>query len=92
VLSHLKGWERFDDCFIDYLKRRKIRHFDFLQCQKQDYGDFAISPEQYIDRYYIKPAAAAVFGHWNALGNLFFAMAIKDELVDWLQPKPPAYR
>jgi hypothetical protein len=25
------------------------------------------------------------------MGNHFFAYAIKDKLVEWLDPKPPAY-
>jgi hypothetical protein len=92
VLKYIKGGERFDGHFIDFLNRRNIRYFDFLELFKQDYQEFKITPEKYIDRYYIKPAAAAVFGHWNPLGNLFFAMSIKNDMVDWLNPKPPAYR
>jgi hypothetical protein len=92
VINFLKGGERFDATFIDYLERKKIAWFDSLQSHQQDFADFRITPEKYIDRLYIKPAAAAVFGHYNPLGNAFFAFAIKDALVDWLDPKPPAYR
>jgi hypothetical protein len=92
VINHLKGGERFDATFIDYLERKKIAWFDSLQSHQQDYADFRITPEQYIDRLYIKPAAAAVFGHYNPLGNAFFAFALKDALVGWLDPKPPAYQ
>jgi len=92
VINFLKGRERFDVSFIDYLERKKIAWFDSLQKHKQDYADFVIAPEKYIDRLYIKPAAAAVFGHYNPLGNAFFAFALKDDLVGWLEPKPPAYR
>ena len=92
VINFLKGGERFDATFIDYLERKKITWFDSLQKHKEDYADFGISPEKYIDRLYIKPTAAAVFGHYNPLGNAFFAFAMKDALVGWLDPKPPAYR
>jgi hypothetical protein len=92
VINFLKGGVRFDASFIDYLERKKITWFDSLQKHKQDYADFGITPEKYIDRLYIKPAAAAVFGHYNPLGNAFFAFALKDDLVGWLEPKPPAYR
>ena len=92
VINFLKGRERFDVSFIDYLERKKIAWFDSLQKHKQDYADFGIAPEKYIDRLYIKPAAAAVFGHYNPLGNAFFAFAMKDDLVGWLDPRPPAYR
>jgi hypothetical protein len=92
VINFLNGGDRFDASFIDYLERKKIIWFDSLQKHKQDYADFGITPEKYIDRLYIKPAAAAVFGHYNPLGNAFFAFALKDDLVGWLEPKPPAYR
>jgi hypothetical protein len=92
VINFLKGGERFDASFIDYLERKKIPWFDSLQKHQQDFADFRITPEQYIDRLYIKPAAATVFGHYNPLGNAFFAFALKDALVGWLDPKPPAYR
>jgi len=92
LINYLTGGERFDITFVDYLKRKKVTWFDSLQKHKEDYEDFQITPEKYIDRYYIKPAAAAVFGHYNPLGNAFFAFALKDDLVSWLNPKPPAYR
>ena len=92
VINYLKGGERFDARFIDYLERKKIAWFDSLQSHQQDFADFKITPEKYIDRLYIKPAAAAVFGHYNPLGNAFFAFALKDALVGWLDPKPPAYQ
>ena len=37
-----------------------------------------------MGRYYI--------GHYNPRGNHFFAFAVKDEVVEWLEPKPPTYR
>ena len=92
VINFLRGRERFDAVFTDYLDRKKITWFDSLQKHKEDYADFCITPEKYIDRLYIKPAAAAVFGHYNPLGNTFFAFSMKDDLVGWLNPKPPAYR
>ena len=92
IINYLKGGERFDAEFVDYLNRRNINYFDSLLKHAEDYADFSITPEAYIDRYYIKPAAAAVFGHYNPLGNAFFAFAIKDTLVEWLEPRPPAYR
>jgi hypothetical protein len=92
VINFLKDRERFDAVFTDYLDRKKITWFDSLKKHKEDYADFCITPEKYIDRLYIKPAAAAVFGHYNPLGNAFFAFSMKDDLVGWLNPKPAAYR
>lgn len=92
IINFLKGGERFDKTFIDYLEQKNITMFDGLQKHKEDFADFGTTPEKYIDRYFIKPAAAAVFGHYNPVGNLFFALALKNDLVNLLNPKPPAYQ
>jgi len=92
IINFIKGGERFDITFVDYLKQKNVMWFDSLQKHKEDFADFRILPEKYIDRYFIKPAAAAVFGHYNPLGNSFFAFSMKDDLVRWLNPKPPAYQ
>ena len=31
-------------------------------------------------------------GHYTPSGNHFFAYAIKDKIVDWLDPKPITYQ
>jgi hypothetical protein len=49
-----------------------------------DFRSFNLSVEEYTRRYFI--------GHYNPLGNHFFAFAVKDALVSWLDPKPLAYR
>jgi hypothetical protein len=61
-----------------------IRWFDTLPAHEADFRKFGLNPAEYTARYYI--------GHYNPTGNHFFAYAIKDELVDWLDPKPPTYR
>jgi hypothetical protein len=43
-----------------------------------------MSIEDYLRRYYI--------GHYNPRGNYFQAFAIKDKLVEMLEPKPISYR
>jgi hypothetical protein len=40
----------------------------------------------------VERAGAQVFGHYNPYGNMVFAMSIRKALIDWLNPKPPAYR
>ena len=45
---------------------------------------FDLSLDDYVDRYFI--------GHYSPAGNHFFAHAIKDAIVDWLDPKPITYR
>ena len=36
-----------------------------------------------MKRYYI--------GHYSPAGNHFFAYALKDTLIEWLEPKPISY-
>jgi hypothetical protein len=38
----------------------------------------------YLKRYYI--------GHHNPAGNFFAAWALKNQVVDWLDPTPEPYR
>jgi len=87
----LKGPDRFDQVFIDYLDRNNIPYADSLLKHAEDYKGFELSCEEYTARYYVRAAAAAVFGHYSPAGNLFFAFSVKDEIVNWLDPKPPAY-
>ena len=46
----LKGGERFDASFIDYLERKKITWFDSSAKTQAGLCRFAITPEKYIDR------------------------------------------
>ena len=84
VIAALRGEQRFDQSLIDYLQRHDVPYVDSLAKHVADYEAFSVDPEAYVQRYYI--------GHYNPMGNLFFAMAVKDELVDWLDPEPPLYR
>jgi len=79
---HLKP--RYDQEIVDYLESKALRCFDMNLVHLKDYGDFNLSVEDYMRRYYI--------GHYSPAGNHFFAYAIKDAIVDWLNPKPITYR
>ncbi len=70
--------------FKDLLTARKIPFVDSLPKHVAEFDTFRLTPKQYVDRYYI--------GHYTPTGNHFFAYAIKDDLLRWLDPKPPAYR
>ena len=51
---------------------------------QNDYKDFNLTVEDYMERYFI--------GHYSPAGNHFFAYSIKSTIVDWLDPKPVTYR
>lgn len=92
MAGYLTGHPRFDAVFLDWLHDHNYFVVDPLEKHREDFGQFSIGIEDYIKRYYIQAAGAAVFGHYDPRGNHFYAFAIKDELVNWLNPKPPAYR
>ena len=84
VITACQGKLRFDQVFVDFLKKSNIPFVDTLQKHMEDFKCFCMSVQQYVKRYYI--------GHYNPMGNHFFAFAVKDAIVDWLDPKPMAYR
>ena len=84
VINACQGKRRFDQSFVDYLRESNIPFVDTLEKHALDFRSFSGSPSDYVKRYYI--------GHYNPQGNHFFAFAIKDAIVGWLDPKPPTYR
>lgn len=70
--------------FKEFLASRKIPFVDSLPKHVAEFETFKLTPKQYVDRYYI--------GHYTPRGNHFFAYAIKDEILRWLDTPPPAYR
>lgn len=92
VLGFLEKAERFDDEFVEYLDAKDVLYVDCLKKAEEEFKAFRLSPEEFIARHYVGRAGAQVFGHYNPSGNFWFANAIRNELVDWLDPKPPAYR
>ena len=75
--------ERYDQSIVDYLRERQVRCFDMNPVHVEDYKSFNVPLDEYMKRYFI--------GHYSPKGNHFFAFAIKDEMVDWLDPKPVTY-
>ena len=92
VKKYIEKGERFDTELLEYLEKKKIRYVDTLVKMAEEYKAFKISVDEFIARFYIGRAGAQVFGHFNPYGNFWFAFAIRKELVEWLDPKPPAYR
>ena len=76
---------RFDQSLVDFLEDGGFLFADTLRKHVEDYASFACSPQEYAARFYVR-------NHYNPMGNHFFAFAVKNQLVDWLDPKPPTYR
>ena len=84
MIRACEGRPRIDQSIIENFRQKKILFVDGLAKHKKDFRNFNLSPQDYVKRYYI--------GHYNPRGNHFYAFAIKDAVVNWLNPKPPAYR
>ncbi len=84
VIRACGGQPRFDQAFVDYLAESQIEFVDTLHEHTQEFSTYRVTPEEYAGRYYI--------GHYNPRGNHFFAFAVKDAILAWLNPKSPTYR
>lgn len=79
------GETRADAAFIQQLDEHGISYVDGLQAHRTDFEAFKLTPDEYVDRYY--------YGHYTPAGNYFFAMSVaRPAVIDWLDPRPPAYR
>ena len=92
VRKYIETGGRFDNELLDYLGGHQFVYVDTLSKAADEHRQFKVSAAEYLQRFYIPRAGAQVFGHYNPYGNFWFAFAIKDELVRWLDPGPPAYR
>jgi hypothetical protein len=80
----ISGERRYDLEIVDYLQRQGHRVFDMNLVHEEDFKQFDLSLDQYVERYFI--------GHYSPAGNHFFAHSIKNAIVEWLDPKPLTYR
>ncbi len=87
----VNGEPRFDQCFLDYLDRKGIPYVDTAAKFAEDYRRYDQTFEEYMRPFRVQAKVAAVFIHLTPKGNHFYAWAVNDEVVDWLDPKPPAY-
>ena len=92
LTDFLERGERIDQPFIDHLQATNQAFIDGLEKHRLDFNSLGISCSRYLSRYFIQPAGAAVFEHYSPAGNHFFAFAIKNGVVDLLDPKPKPYR
>ena len=84
VLSHaLEGRPRWDQSFLDYLATKKFPVIDTRDAHVEDFKAFNVDVGTYMKRFFV--------GHYGPAGNFFKAMALKNEVVEWLDPKPKTY-
>lgn len=83
VVQTIREGARFDQEFVDFLEKQKLPYVDLMKAHLSDFAKFNLPIGDYTKRYWV--------GHYNPLGNVFQAFAIKDRLVEILQPKPTSY-
>jgi hypothetical protein len=79
----VEGIPRYDQEVINFIKENNFNYFDMNEVHLEDYKKFNPSLDDYMKRYFI--------GHYNPSGNHFFAYALKDRIIEWLDPKPVTY-
>jgi len=84
VLDELEGKPRFDQTFVDWLKDKPYPVIDMRDAFKADFKNSKLDAKTYLKSYYI--------GHHSPRGNFFTAWAIKNKVVEWLEPKPMPYK
>jgi hypothetical protein len=82
--QYIETGRRFDQALVDWLHAADVRYVDLMLAHAQDAARYKGSTDECLARYFI--------GHYNPLGNVFCAFAMKNALVEMLDPKPPAYR
>ena len=84
VARRIKEGTRWDQPFVDFLDRKNLPFVDMMDAHLKDFEQYKIEVKDYLAQYYI--------GHYNPRGNHFCAFALKDRLVQMLDPKPVPYR
>lgn len=88
----LAGEGRHDQEFIDFLDDEGFLWFDAVEMHRRDWASSKLSVGDYVASQYIRAKGAAVFGHYTPMANMLYGHGIKDTVVSWLDPRPPAYR
>jgi hypothetical protein len=80
--------ERADQLIVDYLARERFHYFDMNLVHQEEFE--SSSTGSYAN--YMKQYMVGGVGHYNPRGNHLFAYAIKDKVLEMLNPKPLPYR
>ncbi|MFC1606508.1 hypothetical protein ACFL47_00940 [Candidatus Latescibacterota bacterium] len=84
IARELNGAPRFDQSFVDWMKDKPYPVIDMRDYFREDFSSYKGTVKAYLDRYYI--------GHHTPAGNFLFAWALKDRIVEWLEPAPAPYQ
>jgi hypothetical protein len=82
--DELEGKPRFDQSFLDWLKKKPFPVLDMRDAFQAEYKNYQGDLKKFLDRYF--------HGHHTPAGNFFTALALKDQLLKWLDPLPIPYQ
>jgi hypothetical protein len=86
-----KTGERIDGEFVANIRKKGMTVLDQLPLAAQMWKQFRGTYDEFLRLYNVEAKDVAVFGHYSPQGNHRFAFTVKSDIVDWLNPKPPAY-
>ena len=78
---------RRDQEILDHLSAGSVPLFDMNDVHQRQFEQVGGSYHEYLSQYMVGGD-----GHYNPRGNHFFAFALKDRLLELLEPKPLPYQ
>lgn len=78
---------RDDQELVDYLVKEEVPLVDMNEVFLRGFKTSGLNASEYMSPYLVNGK-----GHFNPMGNHFIAYAIKDKLVELLDPKPLPYQ
>jgi hypothetical protein len=84
IARYVKEGVRPDQPFVAFMQQNDLPVVDLLQLHVDESRQYQGELKDYLKQYFV--------GHYNPRGNFFTAFAIKDRIVQMLNPKPRPYR
>lgn len=78
--------KREDQEVVDYMAKERFDYVDLNMVFFRDFQKSNLSAEEFMNTYLVNEA------HLNPMGNHLIAYAMKDKVVQWLDPKPVPYQ
>jgi hypothetical protein len=85
----LRGEPGFDETFATWIKKRTYPVIDTRDVFRKDYESRTVAGQKADVQQYLR---AHYIGHHTPLGHFAMAKGIKDQIVNWLDPRPLPYR
>ena len=84
IARSVKEGQRKDRPFVDWMQQKGLPVVDLLQAHLDEFSQYKGELTEYLKQYFV--------GHYNPKGNFFTAFAIKNRVLELLDPKPLPYR